>query len=159
MSGRDLHGTAHCRIIFSDWKECEMLFHIKLYAISLTAFFMIDIVWLGFIARSFYRKHLGYILAENPNWTAAILFYLLFVAGIQVFVIAPALASGSFVKMLPLAAFFGLITYATFDLTCLALVDKWPVIVTVVDMVWGTVLSTAVSCVGYWAGKWLSVSS
>lgn len=136
-----------------------MLFYIKLYIFSLVTFFAIDMVWLGVVARGFYRKHLGYILAEDPNWAAAILFYLLFVAGVQVFVVLPALDSGSIAGMLVRAAFFGLITYATYDLTNLATVDRWPLIVTVVDMIWGVVISTAVSCAGYFAGKWLSAGS
>lgn len=130
-------------------------YHLKLYLATLIAFFAIDMLWLGLIARTFYRKYIGFLMAPNPNWLAAIVFYLLFIVGILVFVVLPGLESGSLQSMLLRAALFGLITYATYDLTNLATVKDWPVIVTVVDLAWGTVLSTAVSYVSYLAGKWL----
>ncbi len=132
------------------------VYHFKLYLITLAAFFAIDMVWLGLVARTFYRKYLGYIMTENVNWAAAIIFYLLFIFGILVFVTLPGLESGSLQATLVRAALFGLITYATYDLTNLATLKDWPVIVTVVDLVWGMVLSTAVSYVSFLAGRWLA---
>jgi len=133
-----------------------MLYYLKLYLATLVAFFAIDMVWLGLVARSFYRRHLGFLLAPNPNWLAAIIFYLLFILGILLFVVLPGLKGNSLRTTLLNAALFGLITYATYDLTNLATVKNWPVLVTVVDLIWGTVLSVAVSWVGFMAGKWLS---
>jgi uncharacterized membrane protein len=130
-------------------------YHLKLYLATLAAFFAIDMLWLGLVARTFYRKYLGFLMAPNPNWLAAIIFYLLFIVGILVFVVLPGLESGSLQSTLLRAALFGLITYATYDLTNLATVRDWPVIVTVVDLAWGTVLSTTVSYVSFLAGKWL----
>jgi uncharacterized membrane protein len=130
-------------------------YYLKLYLATLIAFFVIDMLWLGLVARTFYRKYLGFIMSPNPNWLAAIIFYLLFIVGILVFVVLPGLESGSLQSTLLRAALFGLITYATYDLTNLATVKDWPIIVTVVDLAWGTVLSTAVSYVSYMAGKWL----
>ena len=95
-------------------------------------------------------------MASSPNWLPAIIFYFLFIAGILVFVVVPGLATNSLKTTLLRAALFGLITYATYDLTNLATVKDWPVLVTIVDMIWGTVLSTAVSFVSFMAGKWLS---
>jgi len=112
-------------------------------------------VWLGLVARGFYQKHLGFLLRTPPNWTAAIVFYLMFVAGLLVFVVVPGLQAGSAKKVLILGALFGLITYATYDLTNQATVKDWPAIVTVVDLCWGGVLATAVSYLGFLAGKWL----
>jgi uncharacterized membrane protein len=131
-------------------------FFLKLYAATLLAFFAVDMVWLGLVARGFYQKHLGFLLRESPNWTAAIIFYLLFVAGLLVFAVLPALRNDSVKHVLALGAFFGLITYATYDLTNQATVKQWPVIVTVVDLAWGTVLAATVSLAGFAAGKWLS---
>ena len=131
------------------------MFYLKLYLCMLLAFFAIDMVWLGLVARDFYQKHLGYLLRTNPNWTAAIVFYLLFVAGLLVFVVVPSLQAGSTKKVLILGALFGLITYATYDLTNLATVKDWPWIVTVVDLLWGGVLATSVSYLGFLAGRWL----
>lgn len=132
------------------------MYYLKLYLCTLVAFFAVDMVWLGLIARGFYQKHLGFLLRTPPNWTAAIVFYLLFVAGLLVFVVVPGLQAGSTKKVLILGALFGLITYATYDLTNQATVKDWPWIVTVVDLVWGGVLATAVSYLGYLAGRWLS---
>lgn len=133
-----------------------MFYDLKLYLITLFAFFAIDMLWLGVVARTFYRKHLGFLLTPSPNWIAAIIFYLLFIVGILVFVVLPGLKDDSLRSTLLRAALFGLITYATYDLTNLATVKDWPVLVTVVDMIWGMVLSVAVSFVGFMAGKWLS---
>lgn len=132
-----------------------MAYYIKLYFATLVAFFAIDMVWLGLVARSFYRKHLGYLMSPNTNWTAAVIFYLLFILGILVFVVLPGLQENSLKMTLIRGALFGLITYATYDLTNLATVKDWPLLLTIVDMAWGTVLSTAVSTVSFFAGKWL----
>ena len=131
---------------------------LKIYAATLGGFFAVDIVWLGFVARGFYRKQLGYILSERPNWWAAVPFYLLFVAGLVVFVVYPALQAGSLRKAILLGGFFGLVTYATYDLTNHATLKGWPWIVTVVDLCWGVVLSATVSCIGYAAGRWMEAS-
>lgn len=130
-------------------------YYVKLYLATLAAFFVIDMLWLGLIARTFYRKYLGYIMTPNVNWGAAILFYLLFIVGILVFVVLPGLESGSLQNTLLRAALFGLVTYATYDLTNLATLKDWPLTVTIVDLLWGMVLSTAVSYVGFIAGNWL----
>jgi uncharacterized membrane protein len=132
-----------------------MAFYVKLYLTTLVAFFAIDMVWLGLVARGLYRKQLGFLLSPNVNWIAAVAFYLLFVAGILVFVVLPGLEDHSLKTTILRAAFFGLVTYATYDLTNLATVKDWPLLITIVDMAWGIVLSIAVSCVGFLAGRWL----
>jgi len=130
-------------------------FYLKLYLTTLAAFFLIDMFWLGLIARTFYRKYLGYIMTSNVNWPAAIIFYLLFIIGILVFVVIPGLEADSLKATLLRAALFGLITYATYDLTNLATLKDWPLTITIVDLIWGIVLSTTVSYVGFVAGRWL----
>jgi len=127
----------------------EMIMFIKLYSIALPVFFVIDMVWLGLIAKSFYAKQIGYLMKTDINWTAAILFYLLFIVGLVLFVIMPAVEKGSWVHSLLFGALFGLITYATYDLTNLATLKDWPLLVTVVDLAWGAVLAAAVSIVTY----------
>lgn len=121
----------------------------KLYAITLPVFFAIDMVWLGLVAKTFYAKHLGYLMKSNPNWQAAIVFYLLFIVGVVVFVVGPAVDKQQWQYALGMGALFGLITYATYDLTNLATVKDWPIIITTVDMLWGTLLSASVSVVSY----------
>jgi uncharacterized membrane protein len=133
-----------------------MAYYFKLYFVTLAAFFAIDMVWLGFVARTFYRKYLGFLMAPSPNWLAAIIFYLLFIVGILVFVVLPGLEENSLKTTLLRAALFGLITYATYDLTNLATLKDWPVLITIVDIAWGTILSVAVSFISFIAGNWLS---
>lgn len=122
---------------------------LKLYFIALPVFFAIDMVWLGLVARNFYAKHIGFLMTPNVNWAAAIIFYLLFIVGAVVFVIQPALIQKSWIHALLFGALFGLITYATYDLTNLATVKDWPLIVTIVDLIWGMTLSALVSVISY----------
>jgi len=133
-----------------------MAYYIKLYLATLVAFFAIDMVWLGLISRTFYKKYLGYLMAPSVNWTAALIFYLLFIVGVLFFVVIPGLEKQSLKAIVIRAILFGLITYATYDLTNLATVKDWPLIITVVDLIWGMVLTTLVSIAGFFAGKWLS---
>jgi uncharacterized membrane protein len=118
---------------------------VKLYGIGFLVFLGIDAVWLGLIAKQFYGKYLGHLLSPTPNFAAAGIFYLLFIVGILVFAVIPGLNQSSVSKAIILGALFGLITYATYDLTNLATLKDWPLLVTVVDLIWGTVLSASVA--------------
>ncbi len=130
---------------------------IKLYFIALSVFLAIDMVWLVFIAKNFYAKQIGFLMAKNPNLVAAFIFYLIFIAGLIVFVINPALDKKLWTQALLMGAFFGLVTYATYDLTNLATVKNWPLIITIVDLIWGTVLSATVSVVTYFIAQKLGL--
>lgn len=122
---------------------------IKLYAIAFIVFLAIDAAWLTLIAKNFYAKHIGYLMAKNPNLWAALIFYLIFIAALIFFVINPALDKKMWIQALLAGAFFGLVTYATYDLTNLATVKDWPLIISIVDLIWGMVLSAAVSVITY----------
>lgn len=124
-----------------------MMTFLKLYAIALPVFFAIDLTWIGFVAKNFYKSQIGYLMTSTVNWTAAIVFYLLFIVGMIVFVIGPAYEAHSWSRALLYGAMFGFMTYATYDLTNLATVKDWPLLVTVVDLTWGTVLAASVSTV------------
>jgi uncharacterized membrane protein len=127
---------------------------IKLYLIALPVFFAIDMVWLGLVAKNFYRQQIGFLMKPDINWPAAISFYLLFIAGLVLFVIAPAIGKNSWTHALWFGALFGLITYATYDLTNLATLKDWPLLVTIVDLAWGAILAASVSIATYLiAGK------
>ncbi len=130
-----------------------MIKYFKLYLVSLAAFLAIDMLWLGLVARLFYQQQLGFLMAPSVNWFAAAIFYLLFIVGILFFVVVPGLESNSLKATLLRAALFGLITYATYDLTNLATLKDWPVLLTVVDLIWGTILSVLVSYLSFMAGK------
>jgi uncharacterized membrane protein len=123
--------------------------YLKLYAIALPIFFAIDMVWLGLVAKNFYRDQIGFLMRSDINWAAAIIFYLLFVVGLVVFVIAPAIEKNDWKHALLFGALFGLITYATYDLSNLATLKDWPLLVTIVDLAWGAVLAAAVSAATY----------
>jgi uncharacterized membrane protein len=122
---------------------------IKLFFIALAVFFSIDMVWLGLVAKKFYGKHLGFLMRPDVGWLPAIIFYLLFITGLVTFVISPAVEKHSLLNAVLFGAFFGLVTYSTYDLTNLATLKNWPVIVTVVDLIWGMILSASVSGVTY----------
>jgi len=122
---------------------------IKLFLIALPLFIIIDSVWLVLIAKKFYSTQIGFLMKQDINWYAAIIFYLLFIAGLVIFVITPSQEKHSWTHALYLGALFGLITYSTYDLTNLATLKDWPFVVTVVDLIWGMVLSASVSVLTY----------
>ncbi len=122
---------------------------LKLYAAAVVAFLVIDLIWLGVVARSFYQAQLGHLMRTDVNWPAAIVFYLVFVAGIIVLAVWPAVERQSLGHAVALGALLGLVTYAAYDLTNLATLEGFPVGVVVVDMAWGTVLCATVSAVAY----------
>jgi uncharacterized membrane protein len=122
---------------------------IKAFLVALAAFLVIDLLWLGIIAKKFYRKHLGFLMSDDVNWFAAIIFYLIFIAGIVLFVIDPALEAGSFSHALLYGALFGFVSYATYDLTNLATLRNWPLLITIIDLIWGTVLASSVSIITF----------
>jgi uncharacterized membrane protein len=115
------------------------------FIVSVPLFVALDLLWLGFIARDFYQTRLGHVLADSVNWPAAIVFYLVFLAGVLIFAVMPALEVRSAMKALMLGALFGFFTYATYDLTNLATLRQWPLSLTLVDIVWGTALGATVA--------------
>lgn len=129
---------------------------IKQFLVALFSFLIIDGLWLTVIAKDFYAKHLGFLMAKTPNLAAAGIFYLIYVFTMVVLIISPAVQKGSLQSAILTGALFGLCAYATYDLTNLATIKDWPVIVTVVDLIWGTFLSGAVAGISYWIIiKWL----
>ena len=126
---------------------------LKLYAIAFPVFFAIDMVWLGFVAKNFYRDQIGFLMNSHINWGAAVTFYFLFVVGLVLFVITPAIEKNSWMHALVFGALFGLITYATYDLSNLATLKDWPVLVTIVDIAWGATLAASVSTVTYFIAR------
>lgn len=119
---------------------------LTLYAISVPIFFLIDMLWLGVIASNFYRDRIGHLM--EINWTAAIIFYFVFLVGLTFFAIYPAIGQGWQTALL-LGALFGFFTYATYDMTNLATLKDWPLDLVIVDMIWGTVLGASVSLTTY----------
>ena len=125
----------------------------KLYAVAVVTFLIIDLIWLGVIARSFYQAQIGHLMRSNVNWAAALVFYLVFVSGIVVLVVWPAIERQSLQHAVLLGGLFGLVTYAAYDLTNLATLKGFPLTVALVDLVWGAVLCTTVSTITYLASS------
>ena len=123
-----------------------------LYGLCTVIFFAIDMVWLGFVARGFYKEKLGFILSDKVNWAAAITFYLIFIGGILFFAVLPALRDHSWQTALLHGAILGGLCYATYDLTNMATISRWPLIIVVVDIIWGIVLTGSVSLLTYLIG-------
>ncbi|PLX16517.1 MAG: DUF2177 domain-containing protein [Marinilabiliales bacterium] len=125
------------------------------YILTLIVFLIVDLVWLGFIARGLYKKYLGSFLSENVNWTAAIIFYLIYVVGIFIFVIHPAINRDSVIHAITMGSIFGMLAYATYDLTNLATLKDWPITIVIIDIVWGSILTLIVSLAGFYIVKWV----
>ena len=125
------------------------------YLAALMTFLVIDGVWLGVVARSFYVQQIGHLLRPAPNFSVAGLFYVIYVIGVVVFAVLPAISQQSWQTAVMLGALLGFIAYGTYDLTNLATVENWPVLVSIVDMVWGSVLTAIVALAGYNAARFM----
>jgi len=122
-----------------------MTFYVLLWAIAFVLLLIIDMIWLMWLGRGFYVEEIGGLLLEQPNLIAAFGFYALYIAGLVYLVIAPAAEADSVMKAVISGAVFGLVAYATYDLTNLAVMKGFTLKIALIDMVWGMVLSAAVS--------------
>jgi len=129
--------------------------YIKMYIIAFIIFLAIDAIWLGLVAPKFYKAQIGHLMAEKPNLVAALVFYLVFIVGVVYFVINPAIEAQSISKVIVSGLLFGFITYATYDLTNLATLKDWPLLVTGIDLAWGSFLSTTIGVLTYLIYNWL----
>ncbi len=117
------------------------------YAVTFGVFFAIDIFWLGLIAPKFYSSQLGSLMTDKVNWTAALIFYLLYIVALLILIINPAVKEESIKMALMNGALFGLVAYATYDLTNLATLKNWPLLMTIVDLIWGTFITSATATI------------
>ncbi len=122
---------------------------LKQFFVALGSFLVVDGLWLTLIAKNFYNKHLGFLMAKTPNLIAAGIFYLIYVFAMVFFVVSPGIEKGSFWSTVLSGALFGLVCYATYDLTNLATVQGWPLVVTIVDLIWGTFLSATIAAISF----------
>lgn len=121
----------------------------KTYITILVSLLGIDLIWIGLVAKNFYQKHIGFIMADKFSITPAIIFYALYAFGIMYFVVNPALASKSLSSAAFRGALLGLLAYGAYDLTNQATLANWPLKVTIVDMLWGMVVTALVSTIAY----------
>lgn len=115
-------------------------------AVAVTLF-VLDMVWLLWIARDWYQQGIGHLMAARPQLAAAAIFYLLFPVGLMVFAVLPASGVGVGRAAL-LGALFGFFAYATYDLTNLAILKDWPIGLSLLDVAWGTLAGAAASTAG-----------
>lgn len=127
--------------------------NIKTFLVAFAVFLGIDMLWLTIIASKFYKSQIGHLMADKAKLLPAAIFYILFIAAMVYFVIVPALEHQNLTRLIISAAIFGLVTYATYDLTNMATLKDWPLLVTVVDIAWGTFISLAVSLITYFIRK------
>lgn len=111
---------------------------------------ILDAVWLTVVGPRLYRPAIGELLAPQPNLRVAVVFYLVYVAGIVILAVAPALRDGSFLRAVVSGAVLGLVAYATYDLTNQATLRIWPTHLTLIDLAWGTCVTAAAALGGYW---------
>jgi uncharacterized membrane protein len=123
--------------------------YLSLFGITTLVFFVIDMIWIGGIARNFYREKLAFVFTGEVNWTAAIIFYLIYITGILYFIIIPGFAHNDWKLVLFNGAILGFLCYATYDLTNMATIKQWPLIVVVVDIIWGSILTASVSVISF----------
>lgn len=131
--------------------------HILLYFLTAVAFFAIDMIWIGGLAKGFYKNQIGFIMGK-VNWVAAGIFYVLYIGGILYFAVYPNLKNANWQAFLLNGAFLGMLCYATYDLTNMAILKDWPWRMVWIDIAWGTFLTGATALAsGYIAQKWLSM--
>lgn len=118
------------------------------YGAAAGVFLVADALWLGLIAKDFYRAQIGHLLAPDFRIGPAVLFYLMYLGGIVYFAVLPALASGRWQDAILPGAILGFIAYGTYDLTNWAVMKDWPASVTLIDLAWGTVLTGLAATAG-----------
>lgn len=123
--------------------------YVLAYVATMVAFCALDFVWLGVVAPTFYKSQLGPLLLQKPNLLPAGAFYVLYVAGLVLFCVMPALEADAWVRASIMGALLGLVAYATYDLSNLATLKNWTLPITLVDMAWGTVASALAATAGY----------
>lgn len=124
------------------------------YALTALVFLALDAVWLSSMHTTLYQPAIGHLLSGTVDWTAAGLFYALYITGLLVFAVAPALTSGRWGVALGRGALFGLLAYATYDLTNQATLKVWATKITVADILWGTFVTALAATAGYHALRW-----
>lgn len=130
---------------------------LKIYGITFIVFLIIDMLWLGVFAKDLYQKHIGFLLAPNPRWGFAIMFYIIYIVGLVFFVLSPALEKQSIAYAMAAGALFNFVAYATYDLTNIATLYSWPLTITVIDLIWGTFLGFSVSSISFMICRYLKL--
>jgi len=126
------------------------------FFISFIIFLIVDMIWLIFIGKKMYQKQLGYLMAPSVNLLPAFLFYIIFVIGLMFFVIYPSIKQNNFLYAILAGGLYGLVTYSTYDLTNFATIRDWPVIITVIDLIWGSFVSCSTAIISFFVYRFFS---
>lgn len=124
------------------------------YLSTALIFLIIDAVWLGVVASSFYKAQLGDLMRPDINFAVAALFYLFYIAGVVFFALKPALESESYIMAGLYGCLFGFFCYATYNFTNIATIQNWPVFMSIVDLSWGTFLTGLSAILGYFVTRY-----
>jgi uncharacterized membrane protein len=131
--------------------------YIYLYILTFVVFLIIDFIWLNFVAKNLYVTKIAHLMAQSPKLVPALIFYLIFVAGVIIFAVLPGYESRNIWRTIMLGALFGLLSYSTYDLTNLSTLKDWPLSVTIIDIIWGTSVTAVTSLAGYYIGVLLKI--
>jgi uncharacterized membrane protein len=117
------------------------------FAVTAVVFLILDAIWLGVISRNLYQREIGELLLPKPNLGAAAVFYVIYIVGMVYFCVVPGVAGQSALRGLLNGAMFGIVAYATYDLTNLATLKGWSTELVLIDIAWGAVASAVASAV------------
>ena len=125
-----------------------------IYGLTAGVFFLIDLFWLGYVAKELYARHIGNLLREQVNWPAALAFYAVYIGGMLLFTVVPALQGNwPLWRVALIGSLLGLFAYATFDLTSLALIRGWSTTIVILDLFWGTILTGSTCTAVVWLSR------
>jgi uncharacterized membrane protein len=119
--------------------------YLVLYGLSLVIVGLLDFLWLGFLAKSFYAENLASLLAPDVKIFPAAVFYLVYPIGLVIFAMSPSVEAGDWARAALMGGLFGFFAYMTYDMTNWATLKGFPPIVALVDLAWGTSLSAVTS--------------
>ncbi|MFC4711135.1 DUF2177 family protein [Enterococcus eurekensis] len=132
---------------------------LRLYLMSAIVFLIFDLFWLLVVSKKMYQQMIGHLMGE-VKMMPAVIFYFLYVAGVVFFVLMPGIEKQSLISTLLSGAFFGLLCYATYDLTNLSTLKDWPVAMTLIDLAWGAFVTASTSGIVFWLNQlWLGGKS
>ena len=130
--------------------------HLVAWAVTFVVLLVIDMIWLGVVAKGMYQEAMGDLMSPNPRLAFAAVFYLVYPIGLLLFAIMPGVEAQSVVRAAVLGALFGMFCYATYDLTNLAVIRNWPLALSFIDIAWGTVVSGVAAAAGAVACRWMA---
>lgn len=132
--------------------------YVLLYILVLIVFLGVDLLWLTVISKNLYKTEIGHLMAENPKLLPALIFYMVYVAGVIVISVLPGITEKQLLRTVLLSALLGFIAYGTYDLTNFATLKDWPAKIVFIDLAWGTVVTTLTGTAGFFIARLLKIA-